>query len=153
MSYRWSEAIEGASVFEFDGEDMVFQGLNGNQFGQTAHGTKYIVHGSSISGVTNITWSNLNSATGPVKIVLQQAFKTRMANFKGVMRIQADSGGLELPTGGTKLVGNYGGGIIYLKAETIAAGVEGTVLDMTVDEFDNAGGELSIFFTGQTYKS
>jgi len=151
MSYRWSEAIEGASVFGFHPDDMVFQGLNGNQFGQTS-ATKYIVHGSSISGITSITWGNLNSASGRVVIVLQQAFKTRMANFKGVMRIQADSGGLELPTGGTKLVGNYGGGIIYLKAETIAAGVEGAILDMTVDEFGNAGG-LSIYFAGQTYKS
>lgn len=100
-----------------------------------------------------MVWSNLNDATGTVKIILQQAFKTRMANFKGVMRLQADQGGISLPTGGTKLVGDYGGGEILLKAETIAAGVEGTVLDMTVDEFDNAGGELSIFFTGQTYKS
>ena len=153
MSYRWSEAIEGASVFEFHPDDMVFQGLNGNQFGQTGNGTKYIVHGSSISGITSITWSNLNSASGRVVIVLQQAFKTRMANFKGVMRIQADQGGISLPTGGTKLVGEYGGGdYIYLKAETIAAGVEGVTLNMTADEFGNAGG-LSIYFTGQTYKS
>ena len=152
MSIRWSEAIEGASVFEFDGEDMVFQGANGKKFG-LAGPTKYVVHGSSISGVTTMVWSNLNDATGTVKIILQQAFKTRMANFKGVMRLQADQGGISLPTGGTKLVGDYGGGEILLKAETIAAGVEGTVLDMTVDEFDNAGGELSIFFTGQTYKS
>ena len=153
MSYRWSEAIEGASVFEFEPDDMVFQGLNGNQFGQTGNGTKYIVHGSSISGVTTMVWSNLNDATGTVKIILQQAFKTRMANFKGVMRLQADQGGISLPTGGTKLVGEYGGGdYIYLKAETIAAGVEGGILNMTVSEFDDAGG-LSIYFTGQTYKS
>ena len=152
MSYRWSEAIEGASVFGFHPDDMVFQGLNGNQFGQTS-ATKYIVHGSSISGITSITWGNLNSASGRVVIVLQQAFKTRMANFKGVMRIQADEGGISLPTGGTKLVGEYDGGdYIYLKAETIAAEVEGVTLNMTADEFDTSGG-LSIYFTGQTYKS
>ena len=152
MSYRWSEAIEGGNAFDFEEDDMVFQGANGKKFGNAGSGTKYIVHGSSISGVTTMTWADLNDATGSVKILLQNAFKTRMANFNGVMRIQADEAGLKLPTGGTKLVGNYGGGTILLNAETIAAGVEGTVLDMTVAEFDNAG-ELSIFFAGQTYKS
>jgi hypothetical protein len=152
MSIRWSEAIEGESVFEFEPDDMVFQGFNGSQFGQTGT-TKYIVHGSSISGRTNITWSNLNSATGPVKIVLQQGFKTRMANFKGVIRLEADEAGLELPTGGTKLIGIYLDGTIFLNAETIAAGVKGTLLNMTVDQFDNEGGRLSISFAGETYKS
>ena len=152
MSIRWSEAIEGESVFEFQGDDMVLQGDNGNKFGALGGGTKYIVHGSSISGVTSFTWASKNSATGSVKILLQNAFKTRMANFKGVLRVNADSGGVELPTGGTRLIGNYANGKIDLSAEEIAAGVPGGLLDMTVNEFGNSGG-LSIIFAGQTYKS